>query len=516
MKPLVLAAAAAAAAATAAELAGVGLMATAGWLLLRAAEHPPLGALAVAIVLVRTLALGRGVLRYAERLAGHRAVLDYLAELRGRLYDALAAGTSALSHGDALSRLMSDVDAVQDAVLRCALPWITALLVGATATGAVLLVDPRAGLVVAGGLAVVAVLAHLTTRRRDPGPTLRARLAEQATDLIGGAHDLAVFGATAEFRDRAAATSARIAAVDRSPDGGTAVPVIGAATALTAGLLTSHQGLPTMAAVVLGLLAVFEVATPTVTAARRWPQARAALARLRELTTAEPDSPATTGDRVTLRSATVAYPGRPNALSDVDFDLPPGRKVGVVGPSGSGKSTLLALIAGTRAPTAGTAIAAHPDRVRGTFATDHVFTATLRDNVLLGTGATPVDLLGLPWSTEVDDTSLSGGQRARLLLARALTARPDVLLLDEPAEGLDPTAADALLADVLTYPGAVVIATHRLAALPAADEIVVLEAGRVTQQGPHSTLVAQPGYYRDRWLAERALDELQSPAGNPT
>jgi ABC-type multidrug transport system fused ATPase/permease subunit len=59
----------------------------------------------------------------------------------------------------------------------------------------------------------------------------------------------------------------------------------------------------------------------------------------------------------------------------------------------------------------------------------------------------------------------------------------------------------------------VVIATHRLAALPAADEVVVLEAGRIAQRGPHSALVAQPGYYRDRWLAERALDEVSGSPG---
>ncbi|UVS77104.1 amino acid ABC transporter ATP-binding/permease protein [Actinokineospora sp. UTMC 2448] len=506
----------AAAASVGAELAGVGLMATAGWLLLRAAERPQLGALAIAIVLVRTLALGRGGLRYGERLAGHRAVLEYVTELRGRIYDAVARRRDALSHGDALSRLVSDVDAVQDAVLRCLLPWITAAVVGLTAAGAAFLVDPRAGAVVLAGLLAVA-LAGVVRSPDTTGPALRARLAEEADELIGGAPELAVFGATGRFRDRAVATSARIAALDRAAPDGVAsafVAVVGGATALAAGVLTAHRGLPVAAAVVLGLLGVFETAMPAVVAARRWPAARAALARIRDLLAITPDEPAPTGE-VRLVRATVA--GR---VSEVDLEVPAGRKIALVGPSGSGKTTLLRLIEGSVRPTGGAAVAADPDVVRGAFADDHVFTATLRDNVLLGVDAEPDDTVLAPWlstlpdgwATELSATTLSGGQRARLLLARARTARPDVLLLDEPVEGLDPATADALLADVLTRPGAVVVATHRLGALPHADEILVLDNGRVVQRGNHDVLVEQAGYYRDHWLSERALDEFARPA----
>ncbi|MFC7613038.1 ATP-binding cassette domain-containing protein [Actinokineospora soli] len=478
----------AAAASVAAELAGVGLMATAARLLLRAAEHPPLGALAVAIVLVRTLALGRGGLRYAERLTGHRAVLEHVADLRGRIFDAVAARPH-LPPADALTRLVSDVDAVQDALLRCLVPGVTAAVVGLAAGAAAFLVDPGSGVVVVAGLAAVACVG-LARVRATEGPALRARLAEQATDLLRGAPDLAAFGATRRFRDAAAATSARIAALDRRSDGlpSAAVAVIGAATALGAGVL-SDRGLPVTAALVLGLLAVFDVALPAVTAARHWPEHRTALRRVREALT-----------------GAVPAPQHPKAATTGPLT----GKVAVVGPSGSGKTTLLRAIAATT----------HPDHVRGVFPDDHVFTATLRDNVLLGTPATPDPtalapwLADLPdgWDTELTATTLSGGQRARLLLARALTARPAVLLLDEPVEGLDPATADALLTDLLAHPGTVVVATHRLAALPAADEILVLHDGAVVQRGHHRDLVDQPGYYRDRWLSERALDELTRPA----
>ena len=110
------------------------------------------------------------------------------------------------------------------------------------------------------------------------------------------------------------------------------------------------------------------------------------------------------------------------------------------------------------------------------------------------------------WDTPVGTGGhgLSGGQRQRLLLARALLADPPVLVLDEPAEALDPVMADAVVRDLLAAPGGgtLLLVTHRLAALDAADEVVVMDRGRVVQRGRHDELVAVPGPYRDLWDAE--------------
>lgn len=156
--------------AAATEFAGLALMATATWLLMSAAGQPPLDRLTVAIVAVRALAISRGVFRYTERLAGHDAVLRMITDVRARVFATLAArrGTAHRS-GDVLSRLVSDVEAVQDLLLRVLVPGSAAALVGVLAVGVAALISPPAAGALAVGLLVAGValpaLATAVTRR---------------------------------------------------------------------------------------------------------------------------------------------------------------------------------------------------------------------------------------------------------------------------------------------------------------------------------------------------------------
>jgi ABC-type multidrug transport system fused ATPase/permease subunit len=225
----------------------------------------------------------------------------------------------------------------------------------------------------------------------------------------------------------------------------------------------------------------------------------------------------------------------PWALDGVDLELSPGRRIAVIGASGAGKSTLAAVLTRLLAYQAGTITLAgvEPSRVEladlegddvrrivGLVEQDaHVFDTSLRENLQLARrDATEGELrdalrrarlldwvetlpLGLDTAVGEHGAQLSGGQRQRLALARALVADFPILVLDEPGEHLDTATADAVTADIVavTEARSTLLITHRLTGLVTMDEVIVLDAGRVVEQGTHTDLVAAGGRYARLW-----------------
>lgn len=546
----------------------VGLMATSGWLISRASQQPPVLYLMVAVTATRTFGIGRAVFRYAERLVSHDAVFRSLADLRVAVYrriERLApAGLRETRRGDLLSRLVADVDGLQDYFLRWLLPAGAAAgvcVASAAFTGWLL---PEAGVALAAGLliagagvpALSAVLSRRAERRLAPA---KGELSTQVVDLLTGTAELTVAGALPGRRERAAHSDrilTRIAA--RSA----ATTALGAGlTALVCGLTVvacAYAGIQAvrdgrldavaLAVVVLTPLAAFEAVTGMPLAAQYRQRSRAAALRVHEVLDApepvrEPERPAEPPALpfpLVVRDLTARYPGQDRpALAGLDLELTQGRRIAVVGPSGAGKTTLAQVLlrfldaeSGSYALAGTEAAALDGDEVRrlvGLCAQDaHVFDSSVRENLRLARPAADDDALRAALAAARLDADLdtlvgehgarlSGGQRQRLALARALLADFPVLVLDEPAEHLDLPTADALTADLLdaTRGRTTVLITHRLAGLAgdAVDEIVVLDRGCVVQRGPYAELAAAEGPFRRTLERERAADLAAEVAG---
>ncbi|MFJ3328099.1 thiol reductant ABC exporter subunit CydD [Streptomyces griseus] len=541
----------------------VGLMAVSGWLISRASEEPPVMYLMMAVTATRAFGIGRAVFRYAERLVSHDAVLKLLADLRVSVYRGLEriapAGLRTTRRGDLLSRLVADVDALQDYWLRWLLPAGTALVVGTAAAGFTGWLLPEAGVILAVGLLVAGVgvplvsgaCARRTERQLAPA---RAALATRVADLLGSTAELTVAGALparqARLRtaDRLLTRIASRAAAATALGGGLSALVCGLTVVAAAAVAVPavHDGRLSgvaLAVVVLTPLAAFEAVTGLPLAVQYRQRVARSAERVFEVLDApvpvrEPESPAEEPAApfpLEVRGLSARYPGAArDALSSLDLTLTPGRRIAVVGPSGSGKTTLAQVLLRFLDASSGTyrlggveAAALESDTVRrsvGLCAQDaHVFDSTIRENLRLARpGATDPELRDalsrarlLEWAAALPqglDTPvgehgarLSGGQRQRLALARALLADFPVLVLDEPAEHLDLPTADALTADLLdaTRGRATVLITHRLTGLEAVDEVLVLDAGRVVQRGPYAELAAEDGPLRRMLERER-------------
>lgn len=538
----------------------VALLGTSAWLISRAAEAPPVLTLTMAAVMVRAFALGRAVLRYAERLIGHDAAFRGLTGLRVRVFEGLEriAPRGAFAGGDLLARLVGDIDAALDLPLRIVLPWAQAALVAGGTVAFVAFVLPDDGLLLA--LVALATLtlapwaaARMARRFERRIAPQKGALASTVVTALTACADLAALGATgsavAHAGEQDAALSRAIGREARSVGAAAAMNTVLMGIAVTGALALAIPAVsdgrlaPVWLAVVALLpIAYVDVVSTLPTAALALQRLRGSAARVDEVieapsAVAEPVAPHTvpiafTGIVMTGMSAGWDAP----VLRDLSLTIAPRGRIAIVGPSGSGKSTLAAVLArfldydGSVTMSGVELRDADPDEVRSRIAVltqrAHLFDTTIAENIRLGRAgidddavAAAIDAVGLrAWVDELPHgmgtrvgalgQQVSGGQAQRIALARLLVVPAPVVLLDEPTEHLDPvTAAQVQAAIDTAFAGAALVqVTHRLAPIRDTDLVVVIEDGRITQQGSRAELAGRPGWFADQ-LARESADE---------
>ena len=521
--------------------AAIGLAAVSAWLIARASQRPLILDLTVAVVAVRALGISRGVFRYFDRLSSHDVALRGVAQLREETYRRLASAptqvTIGLRRGDLLARFGADVDAIGDFVVRALMPLLSALIAGVGSVVLIGVFSPRAALVLGLMLALTGTISPVAAalaawRSEQDTVEARAHVAAATMSVVDTADELRVsrrMGAT--LADLAGAEKDLQTALRRASWPAAIAPALNTlamgvsvvAALLIGGREVGAGGLTPvlLAVIVLTPLAVFEAVDALPAAAVQTLHSAAAARRLEEVLTCSRAEPAGGGDeadaaalpRIRAENLAIGYPGEDPVLSGLNVDLVPGQTLAIVGASGVGKTTLLATLAGLLPPRGGTvelrgqptgALAEGEAAKTAVFTAEdaHIFDTTILENLRVARGdvteaeaaqalaaAGLADFLaGLPEGVHTrlgeNATMVSGGERRRLLLARALCSPAPFMLLDEPGEHLDNETADALTAHMLGLartPSAdgspkrgVIVVTHRPQSVAEADDVVRL------------------------------------------
>jgi ABC-type multidrug transport system fused ATPase/permease subunit len=238
-------------------------------------------------------------------------------------------------------------------------------------------------------------------------------------------------------------------------------------------------------------------------------------------------------------------PDGPDVIRDLSFRVAPGQKLALVGPSGSGKTTALSLVMRYYDPTRGQVLIdgvdlrtvqsrSYRDHVALVLQENFIFSGTIRNNILFGNARATSDQVDdavalsgladlvrdLPAGLDTvltEGGNLSGGQKQRVALARAVIRDPRFLYFDEATSALDPQTERAILAHLarIEEGRTRIVVAHNIASIRDADQILVLDRGRMVQCGTHEALLAEPGPYQRMWNAEEAKRE-GTDQGGPT
>ncbi|ASG03378.1 heme ABC transporter ATP-binding protein/permease CydC [Vibrio anguillarum] len=536
--------------------ASIGLLTLSGWFLSAAA----IAGLTIARetfnymlpgAFVRGFAMGRTAGRWGERVVSHNATFKLLTDLRIFFFQKLAplipGRVSNLRDADLLNRLVADIDAMDHVYLRLISPVTVGVLGISALTAFLCWFDPAIGLTLGAILLTLLlvwpVLFYKLGQRNGAELTQhKADLRIATLDWLQGYSELTLFGAENRYREAILSAQQKLLvnqlanahfsglaqALLMLANGWTLVLVIWLAADGVAG----NQPDPMIALVAFATVASFELLMPIAGAFQHLGQTLTSARRLNDIILAEPEVQFPTASTqhsgqfdIEFSDVTFHYPdSSQDVLRGVNLHIPAGHRVAIVGQTGSGKSTLMQLLSRYWDPQqgsvsiAGTHLTAwNESELRQIISVVSqrvdVLNGTLRDNLAMANpGAndqqlahaltqvglhTLLDDLGLDAWLGDGGRQLSGGEKRRIGIARALLHNGSILLLDEPTEGLDKQTEQQILALFQQHFAhkTVLFITHRLVELETMDAICLIEQGEIVEYGSHQALLTKQGRY---------------------
>lgn len=467
------------------------------------------------------------------------------------------------SKGELRTLLLDDVEGIEDGMAHLVPELSAAVIAPLVAMLALALLDWRLTLLALLPLAAGLVLVGRVMKRGE-GPThdylkIQTRMAETVAEMADGLPTVRAFNQDEQATDR---TRRIFAEMTRFSDAwmrhavvpGSAAQVLLSSHLLVAapvGLLMAANGSlapATLAAFLAILYGLGDVFASLQGISHRLMRQVQLLARI-DAVLAAPELPRSAqpaisqGASIAFRQVSFSYGAR-RVIDSVDLTLAPGRCLALVGPSGSGKSTLARLAVRFHDVEAGAILiggvdlrAMAPDalnaRIGCVFQDVFLFSGTIAENIRLGAPQASLNqvveaakrarahgfILALPqgYDTVIGErgAGLSGGERQRISIARAILKDAPILILDEATAFAD-AENEALIQDAvatLAERRTLIVIAHRLHTIAQADEIVVLDAGRVAERGTHSQLIAAGGLYARMWAAQQEVQAHRHASG---
>lgn len=540
----------------------VGLMMTSAYIIAKAALHVHISELQVAIVGVRFFGISRAVFRYLERYVSHEVTFRLLAKFRVWFFEAYEriapSKTKDFTSGDLLTRVVSDIESLEHIFVRVIHPPVVALAIFVS----LFLYLWKFGIIFSliflfsffvAGIVIPSVTFFLSKNLGEKIISLRAELNDLIVDGVSGMNELLAFNRTENYTGKFDETQNELTEAERKMsviDGFnesaigltmnlTVIAIyIAAAPLVNANLLDGVL----LSVLSLGIMSAFEAVMPIPLSVQYIDKSVRAGNRLFEITemkneekvsaqTSSPESFDLEAEKLSF-----SYDQNQTVLKEITFSLREKEKIAIVGASGSGKSTLVNLLLAFWQSDSGKIVlggidynSLSDDEIRKQFSVisqeTFLFNATIKDNLLLANkSANESELSDALKKAELEsfietlpdkiDTfagehgkQLSGGERKRISIARAILKDSPILICDEATSDLDSITEKKILDTILRISEnkSLIYITHRFADLDKFKEIFVIEEGEIVERGDFKSLLGMKAKFYELFESQRQL-----------